>query len=271
MLSPISRRDALVGLGVLASVALPASVPVAVADETARTTQPTRKGFDGEPVNLTSVITVYPGCTLLDFIGPYTALSLFSDVQFAWLDTKPIIESRGTQFTPTIALRDVQDDIDVLMVPGALDTSISLGNEAFISEIRRIGAKSRYVTSVCTGSLFLGAAGLLKGYEAASHWSTMELLPLVGAIPTYRRWVRDRNRITGGGVTAGLDFGLVLVSELVGEHNAKVAQLLMEYQPEPPFNSGSPSSADPDILDQVRGKLEGNTMRAANALQKYAI
>ncbi|OHU23875.1 hypothetical protein BKG77_09855 [Mycobacteroides chelonae] len=223
------------------------------------------------PRDLTSVIAVYPGCTLLDFIGPYTALSLFSDVQFAWLDTKPVTSDSGAQFTPTTALGEVRDDVDVLLVPGGGDTSASLSNEAFIAEIRRIGEKSRYVTSVCTGSLFLGAAGLLKGYAAASHWTTMELLPLVGAIPTHRRWVKDRNRITGGGVTAGIDFGLVLVSELVGERNAKIAQLFMEYQPEPPFNSGSPSSAESDIVEEVRSMVDGDNRRTADALRRCNI
>jgi cyclohexyl-isocyanide hydratase len=118
------------------------------------------------------------------------------------------------------------------------------------------GRAARYVTSVCTGSLLLGAAGLLEGYDAATHWAYMELLPMFGARPVRKRVVIDRNRVTGGGVTAGIDFGLRLAAELSSEAVAKAIQLALEYDPEPPFHCGNPASADPEIVATVRARFD---------------
>jgi cyclohexyl-isocyanide hydratase len=128
-------------------------------------------------------------------------------------------------------------------------------DEETLDFLRAQGHSARYVTSVCTGALLLGAAGLLEGYEAATHWAFMELLPRYGARPVRRRVVVDRNRITGGGVTAGIDFGLRLAAELAGENVAKAIQLGPEYDPEPPFPSGHPDVAEPALVEQLRGRF----------------
>lgn len=114
--------------------------------------------------------------------------------------------------------------------------------------------RARYVTSVCTGALVLGAAGLLKGYQAATHWLSMDFLSMLGAEPVWERVVKDRNRITAGGITSGIDFGLAMVSEVAGEEIAKEIQLMMEYDPDPPFNSGSPKTADRTLVEEVQEK-----------------
>lgn len=217
---------------------------------------------------LKTVIVIYPGCTLLDFIGPYTALAEVSTFKFAWLDTAPIASDVGARFLPTATLREVKADVDVLLVPGGSDVSGAIGNQAFVKEVSRIGQLSRYVTSVCTGALILGAAGLLDGYRAATHWTAMDLLPLVGATPVHDRVVKDRNRITAGGVTAGIDFGLEVVKELVGEREAKFSELLMEYDPAPPFSGGSPDKADPEIVELLMHLSQPGTDRAREELRK---
>lgn len=264
----ISRRAAVALLG-----ALPISGLTAEAIAGAEPTRSDDHPHVDEPVPevpkmLKTVIVIYPGCTLLDFIGPYTALAAVSEFKFAWLDARPIASDIGARFTPTVALREVKNDVDVMLVGGANDVSTVLGNKAFIDEVSRIGRLSRYVTSVCTGALVLGAAGLLEGYEAATHWTAMDLLPLVGAIPVHERVVRDRNRITAGGVTAGIDFGLTLVQELIGQQAAKVSELIMEYDPQPPFDGGSPAKADRDILELVTQLSQADTDRAGDELRK---
>ena len=127
-----------------------------------------------------------------------------------------------------------------------------LEDETLLEFLRVQGRQAAYVTSVCTGSLLLGAAGLLSGYRAATHWMSMDLLALFGAIPVAERVVVDRNRITGGGVTAGIDFGLVVAAELAGEDAARRIQLMMEYDPAPPFDAGSPLRASPEVVAAVR-------------------
>ena len=133
------------------------------------------------------------------------------------------------------------------------------------------GSRARYVTSVCSGSLLLGAAGLMRGYKATSHWACRDLLPLFGATPVDARVVVDRNRISGGGVTAGLDFGLVLLAKLLGEDIAKMTQLAMEYDPEPPFHAGTPREAGPEVVKKVRewlGPLDGVMRQVSETASK---
>lgn len=127
-------------------------------------------------------------------------------------------------------------------------------------------AHATYVTSVCSGSFILGAAGLLQGYKATSHWASRDILPMFGAEPVEARVVVDHNRITGGGVTAGIDFGLVLLAKLRGDDIAKVTQLAMEYDPEPPFNAGSPTSAGPAAVKQVLSSLESADLEMRQAV-----
>jgi transcriptional regulator GlxA family with amidase domain len=127
-----------------------------------------------------------------------------------------------------------------------------MNDAAFMAEIRRLGAGARYVTSVCTGSLILGAAGLLKGRRAACHWAWRNLLTLFGATPDAGRVVRDGDIITGGGVTAGIDFALTLAAELTNPETAQLIQLSLEYAPAPPFDAGRPETAPPSVLARAR-------------------
>jgi len=194
------------------------------------------------------VIALYPGVTQLDFTGPHQVLSRAPDarVTVASLGGRDI-EAEGLVFT---ALGDLTalPRCDVLLVPGGIAATDAMLDEAFMAEIRRLGAGARYLTSVCTGSLILGAAGFLTGRRAACHWGWRELLPLFGAIVDEGRVVRDGHVITGGGVTAGIDFAFTLLAELAGEATAEAVQLGLEYAPAPPFNSGRPELASPDIL-----------------------
>jgi cyclohexyl-isocyanide hydratase len=136
--------------------------------------------------------------------------------------------------------------------------------------LRRQAAGAKYITSVCTGSLVLGAAGLLRGYRAATHWTAMDFLEAFGATPTRTRVCIDRNRVTGGGVTAGIDFALTLVSILVDRKTAEAIQLRLEYNPAPPFNSGSPDTAPPEILALMKEKIAPAQARRAEAIHRAA-
>ena len=148
---------------------------------------------------------------------------------------------------PTAMFDECPMDLDIICVPGgSAGTLAAMQDEATIAFLRDRGSRAKYVTSVCTGSLVLGAAGLLRGYRATSHWAARDVLQVFGAEPVDARVVTDRNRITGGGVTAGLDFGLTLVAQLRDETYARALQLLAEYQPAPPFNSGTPAAAGPE-------------------------
>jgi len=156
--------------------------------------------------------------------------------------------------------------LDVICVPGGWGVNALLTNDSLLDFLRVQGETARYVTSVCTGALLLGAAGLLRGYRATTHWMSLELLPLFGATPVAERVVRDRNRITGGGVTAGIDFGLVLAAELFGESEAQRIQLAIEYDPHPPFDSGSPRSASEGVRDDVLRASESSLAQRRAAI-----
>jgi cyclohexyl-isocyanide hydratase len=148
---------------------------------------------------------------------------------------------------PTTSFADCPQ-LDVICVPGGAGTDDMVNDEEMLEFLRRQGKTAKYITSVCTGSLVLGAAGLLQGYRAATHWTAVDLLALFGATPSKTRVCVDRNRITGGGITAGIDFALTLVSIMVDRQTAEMIQLRLEYNPAPPFNSGSPDTAPPEIL-----------------------
>jgi cyclohexyl-isocyanide hydratase len=153
-------------------------------------------------------------------------------------------------------LADAPTAVDVLFVPGGDGSVDAMQNPEILDYLADRGARARYVTSVCTGSLVLGAAGLLRGYKASSYWASRHLLTLFGAVPTDGRVVMDRNRITAGGVTAGIDFALALLAEMLGEDAAMLTQLRLEYDPAPPFNSGSPTTATQSAVQLVRSNLE---------------
>ena len=222
------------------------------------------------PGSRTIALVLYPGFTTQDLIGPHTVFALTGgyDVQLAWKTLDPVTSDTGVTITPTIRFDDVPRELEVLFVPGTLLGLGELEDEELIEFLRSRGERARFVTSVCTGSLFLGAAGLLRGYRATSHWAARDLLPLVGAEPIEARWVQDRNRVTGAGVTAGLDFGLVLASRLKDDAAAQGIQLLLEYDPAPPFDAGSPASAPPAVVDSVNALLApflGPTRKALEA------
>jgi cyclohexyl-isocyanide hydratase len=194
---------------------------------------------------------LYPGLTLLDLIGPATVFSWFSDIHLVW-KTKDLVRSdTGVGIQPTSTFETCPRELDVLFVPGGFGEQYLMNDAEVLAFLADRASKSKYVTSVCGGSLLLGAAGLLKGYKATSHWALRDALSAFGAEPVDARVVVDRNRITGGGVTAGIDFGLVLLAKLRGDEAAQLTQLAMEYDPAPPFKSGSPQTADPAIVQQT--------------------
>jgi cyclohexyl-isocyanide hydratase len=198
---------------------------------------------------------LYPGLTQLDLTGPFEVLHRVPDarVHLAWKTADPVVADSGLTLTPSTTL-EACPRLDVLFCPGGRGQIAVMQDQEVLDFLRRQAAAARYVTSVCTGSLILGAAGLLAGYDAATHWAFMDLLPGFGARPVKKRVVVDRDRITGGGVTAGIDFGLRLVAEIAGEEVAKMIQLGLEYDPEPPYR-GHPDTADPAIVESVRERL----------------
>ena len=200
------------------------------------------------------VVPVYDGVTQLDFTGPHQFLSRTPDVQVrvASLDGRPVTADRLT-FSNLEDLGAIAA-CDVLLVPGGGGCLNAIENDRFLEEIARLGATARYLTSVCTGSLILGAAGFLRGRRAACHWAWRELLPLFGAIVDEGRVVRDGNILSGGGVTAGIDFVLALIAELRGPRVAETVQLGLEYAPQPPFDSGRPDTAPAEVLEAVNAR-----------------
>jgi cyclohexyl-isocyanide hydratase len=204
----------------------------------------------------TVAMLMYPGMTMLDLIGPYEALNKLTDVHLLAARADEMVSDAGFPFRPTRLIADSPADVDVLFVPGGDGSLDAMRDPEILDYLADRGARARYVTSVCTGSLVLGAAGLLRGYRASSYWACRHLLTLFGAEPTEGRVVVDRNRITAGGVTAGIDFGLTLLAEMLGEDSAKITQLRLEYDPAPPFDSGSPATAAQSIVEVVRGRLE---------------
>jgi cyclohexyl-isocyanide hydratase len=199
---------------------------------------------------------LYPDLTQLDLTGPFEVLHRVPDsrVHLVWKDTQPVRADSGLALLPTTTLTDCPP-LDIVFVPGGRGQVALMTDQPVLDFLRNQGRTARYVTSVCTGALLLGAAGLLTGYDATTHWAFVQLLPAFGARHVPGRVVVDRNRITGGGVTAGIDFGLRMVAELAGEDLAKAIQLVIEYDPAPPFRSGHPDVADPALVAKVRKRL----------------
>lgn len=194
---------------------------------------------------------LYPGLTLLDLIGPQTVFSWFANTHLVWKTMDPVVSDTGIRIQPTRTFESCPSKLDILFVPGGFGQQQLMDDAEALAFLADRAVESKYVTSVCSGSLLLGAAGLLKGYKATSHWATRDALSAFGAEPVDARVVVDRNRITGGGVTAGIDFGLVLLAKLRGDEAAKLTQLAMEYDPEPPFLSGSPKTAESSTIQQA--------------------
>ena len=207
-----------------------------------------------EPFSI--VFALYPGITQLDFTGPFEVLRRVPN-------TRSVVASRtggelaadsGLVFGGLTKLSAIER-CDLICVPGGQGQAAAVLDLDFVAEVRRLGKTARYVTSVCTGSLILGAAGLIRGKRAACHWAWRELLADAGAIPDPGRVVRDGNVISGGGVTAGIDFALSVVAELAGPEVAQAIQLSIEYDPAPPFDAGRPEKAPAGVLRVVRERI----------------
>jgi transcriptional regulator GlxA family with amidase domain len=200
----------------------------------------------------TVVFALFPNLTQLDFTGPYEVFASTPGVTVVVASEAggEVRADKGLSFAGTARLADV-DTCDLLCIPGGFGTNEALANAAFMAQVKRLAAAATYVTSVCTGSLVLAAAGLLRGKRAASHWFWRDRLAAFGASPDPARVVRDGSTITGGGVTAGIDFALTVVAEVFGPETAQAIQLSIEYAPQPPFDSGRPETAPPQVLEQV--------------------
>ncbi|MFZ6657779.1 DJ-1/PfpI family protein [Undibacterium sp. TJN19] len=199
---------------------------------------------------------LYPHLTQLDLTGPAQVFARMSNVQlhFVWKNTDPVASDADLQLMPTHSFSTCPQ-LDLLCVPGGPGTQRLMQDQTVLAWLHAQGQQAGFITSVCSGSLLLGAAGLLKGYRAASHWNYRQYLPMFGAIIDEARVVKDRNRISGGGVTAGIDFALTVVAEIRGDEEAKEIQLMLEYAPQPPFHCGRPELAGEALVARVKQKL----------------
>ena len=204
-------------------------------------------------------LLVFPDIQQLDLTAPYEifASAPGATVHLVWKDLAPVRASTGLCLKPTTTLAECPT-LDVICIPGGVGVNALMTDGVVLHFIAERARDARFVTSVCTGSLVLGAAGLLRGRRATSHWNARDLLAGFGAVPTMGRIVRDGNLITAGGVTAGLDFGLTVLDELLGREEAAAVQLQLEYAPAPPFASGTPEEASPAVLDAVRQRFTGS-------------
>ena len=221
-------------------------------------------------------LLLFPALTQLDLTGPYEVFvrAPNTNVHLIWKNLDLVVSDRGMAILPTITF-DTCPKLDVICVPGGPGQVNLMEDEEVLSFIRTQSTHARLVTSVCTGSLILGAAGLLEGYKATTHWASLDQLALLGAEPVNERVVRDRNRITGAGVTSGIDFALNVVSEIYGSDIAQNIQLHMEYDPAPPFECGSPRTASEAQLkkaqEQTASFIEKRrqvTIKAASSLKR---
>ncbi|MEM8744825.1 MAG: DJ-1/PfpI family protein [Pseudomonadota bacterium] len=206
-------------------------------------------------------ILVFPKVQQLDLTGPFEVFASVpeSDVQLVWKTTDPIRAVTGLALTPDITYAD-SPQFDVLCIPGGPGVNPLMEDEETLDFIRKQAAGAKYLTSICTGSLVLGAAGLLEGRKATTHWASHDFLARLGAIPVKARVVRDGNLFTGGGVTAGIDMALTAIAEMFSQEAAEAVQLNLEYTPEPPFDAGQPETAPEAVLETVRGR--GSASRA---------
>ena len=221
------------------------------------------------------VFALYPHVTQLDFTGPHEVLARLPGAECILASSTggDLEADGGLVFTRVRRLADI-DRCALICVPGGFGTIEAMEDQELLTQLRRLAGTARYVTSVCTGALVLGAAGLLRGKRATSHWAWRDSLSAFGATPEAARVVRDGNVITGGGVTAGIDFALTVMAEIAGDEYAQSVQLGIEYAPAPPFNSGRPDLAPAHVLakteqryDRVRGARDAAVERAAARLR----
>lgn len=270
MTAPSNRRRqavvaSLAGSGALVAAGIQAATPTASAGRS-------RAAADPKPTHDMSAfpphwhgrerigMILYPGFTALDLVGPQY---MFANLMGATVDLlaanrSPVRSDTGLSIVPTQEFGEAKDTFDVFFVPGGGQGTLdAMRDERLIEFVAGHGGRAKWVVSVCTGSLILGQAGLLDGYRATSHWVTRDLLPVFGARPVDQRVVRDRNRMTGAGVSAGLDLGLKLVGELRDPLYAQATQLLAEYAPQPPWRAGSPRTAPPRATELIGGMFTG--------------
>jgi transcriptional regulator GlxA family with amidase domain len=218
---------------------------------------------------------MFPGMTLMDFLAPQSALAPSCDVHAVWKNKDEMETDSGLVLRATSTFAECPRDLDVIFVGGGPGQAAVMEDPETLRFLADRGARAKYVTSVCTGALVLGAAGLLQGYRAGTHWAALPVLPLFGATAVADRIVVDRNRITAGGVTSGLDFGLRLVATLVGDDVARIQQLAMQYDPQPPYDVGVPAKAGPELTKLAtawmmrRNKVPAAAMRASKSMALY--
>lgn len=210
---------------------------------------------------------LFPRLTQLDLTGAYEVLARLPDVESVLVapTRESVWSDTGMAFTPDATYADAAS-LDVIVVPGGPGATEAMTDPATLDFVSHAGERAVWVTSVCTGALVLGAAGLLRGYRATTHWASMELLPYFGATPVHERVVIDRNRVSGGGVTAGIDFGLTLAAEIAGRAVAEEIQLNLEYAPAPPFSAGTPETAPADVVARYHaGRTQLHQRRVEHA------
>lgn len=275
----MDRRRFSAGLaGALSSLIAPSTASAANTEEGAVTHSNTE---NAEPSAMPSSkirkkpvynMVIYPGMILQDLVGPMTAFKLtMGDIRLVSRDLNPVQTDIGIPVSATTTYEDCPRDGDVLFVPGGLSGTTALMNDSpTLSFLREMSQHVTYVTSVCTGSLLLGAAGLLKGRRATSHWYVHDILEILGAIPIHARVIEDGPVITGGGVTAGLDFGLTIAARLKGESWARKMMLTLEYAPEPPFQGGAPETARAEDVAAVLNRRKARITTAREAAERAA-
>jgi cyclohexyl-isocyanide hydratase len=249
---PLSRRElgataARTGLAAAMSALLP---HFAGAEE-----RPESAPANGPDEQMHAALLIYPQMTALDLVGPLQILTAMGSVQthLVWKRRDIIVTDSGMPVQPTKSFDECPANLTILFAPGgSTGTVAAMNDDAVLDFLAEKGKSAKYVTSVCTGALLLGAAGLLQGYKATTHWLAHDILKMLGAEPVKARVVEDRNRLTGAGVTAGIDFGLRLAARLQTPQQAKAIQLLLEYDPQPPFAAGSPEGAGKEISEGMR-------------------
>ena len=216
-------------------------------------------------------LLLFPDITQLDMTGPYEVFTKLpeAEVHLVWKSLDPVTANGGMQITPTTTFASCPQ-LGLVCVPGGPGMNPLLNDEETLAFLRKQAAGARYITSVCTGALVLGAAGLLKGKRAATHWMSRDMLKAFGATPVAERVVVDGNVITGGGVTAGIDFALTVAAQAFGEDLAKAIQLGIEYDPHPPFAAGSPEGAGPAIVEKARAGASKRQAERAEAVARAA-
>lgn len=220
------------------------------------------------PAPLKVGMLTYPGFTLLDLAGPQAVLGMHAETYLIWKTLDPVQTDSGMSLNPSHTFDQVPDDLDVLFVPGGYTTNETMADDEVLDFLIKAAKTARYITSVCSGALILGQAGLLDGYRAATHWAVYDVLEAMGIETAPDRVVIDQNRMTGGGVTAGIDFGLTLLAELRGEDVAKITQLMIEYDPKPPFNTGHPDTAGPDMVAMVHNSMGDGPLKTGIEIAK---